>query len=68
MHNFVQVLFTERESLILVPHALMLPKEKLCFVVSQQGTIILVCVHLRHFELNLKLKQQLSISLLVLMS
>lgn len=52
MHNFVQFLFTEREGLIFVPHALMLPKEKLCSVVSQTEAIILVCVHLRHIELN----------------
>lgn len=67
MHNFVQFLLTEREGLILVSHPLMLPKEKLCFVVSQQEAIILVCVHLRHIELNLKQKQH-NISLLVLMS
>lgn len=59
LHNFVQVLLTEREGLILVPHAIMLSKEKLCFMVSQQEAIILVCVHLRHIELNLELKQQL---------
>lgn len=56
LRNFIQFLFTEREGLILVPHALMLSKEKLCFVLSQQEAIILVCVHLRHIELNLKLK------------
>lgn len=52
MHNFVQFLFTEREGLIFVPHALMLTKEKLCSVVSQTEAIILVCFHLRHIELN----------------
>lgn len=68
LHNFVQFLFTEREGLILVLHALMLPKEKLCFVVSQQEAIILGYIHLRPTELNLKRKEQLNISLLVLMS
>lgn len=66
MHNFIQFLFTERKGLIFVPHALMLPREKLCSVVSQTEAIILVCVHLSHIELNLKLKQQFNITLLVL--
>lgn len=66
--NFVQFLFTEWGCLILVPNALLLSKEKLCFVVSQQEAIILVCDHLKHVEFNLKLKQQFNFFLLVLMS